>query len=142
MSKTICDKDSVHNLLSNVVALGCYIGPRLREYAQTTQDKVGVHIYPSGTTAVKAFVAKDFIFYDKKQCTIKILYEASLNKAALVIITWQIQITIKITKLSCLPWLQQTPTYILYVAQCKWYYELAGFTGPTIRATKGVRFYP
>jgi hypothetical protein len=50
-----------------------------------------VHPYPSGTTVVEAFVANDFIFYDKKKCTIKKLCEASLNKAALVKITWQIQ---------------------------------------------------
>ncbi len=40
---------------------------------------------------MKVFIAKDFIFYDKKQCTIKKLCEASLVKAALVKITWQIQ---------------------------------------------------
>jgi hypothetical protein len=32
-------KDSVSDLLFDVVALGRYIGPRLSEYAQTTQDK-------------------------------------------------------------------------------------------------------
>ncbi len=36
-------KDSVSDLLFDVVALGCYIGPRLSEYAQTTQDKVDYH---------------------------------------------------------------------------------------------------
>jgi hypothetical protein len=63
----------------------------LSEYAQTTQDKVNVHTYLSGTTVVKASVTNDFIFYDKKQCTIKKICEASLNKAALVKIAWQIQ---------------------------------------------------
>jgi hypothetical protein len=43
-------EDSVSNLLFDIVALGCYIGPCLSEYAQTTQDKVDYNIYPSGTT--------------------------------------------------------------------------------------------
>jgi hypothetical protein len=91
MFKNIHDKDLVHNLLFGVVALGHYIGPRLSKYTQTTQDKVDVHTYPSGTTVVKAFVANNFIFYDNKQHTINKLCEASLNKAALVKITWEIQ---------------------------------------------------
>ncbi len=36
------------DLLFNVVALGCYIGPRLSKYAQTTQDKVDHHTNLSG----------------------------------------------------------------------------------------------
>jgi hypothetical protein len=39
-------KDSVSDLLFDVVALGCYIGPCLSKYAQTTQDKVNHHTYP------------------------------------------------------------------------------------------------
>jgi hypothetical protein len=57
-------KDSVSDLLFNVMALSCYIRPHLWEYAQTTQDKVDYHTYPSGTTVIKAFIANDFIFYD------------------------------------------------------------------------------
>ncbi len=82
MSKTIRDEDSVHNLLFEDMAFGRYIWPSLSKYAQTTQDKVDVHTYPSGTTVVKAFVANDFVFYDQKQRIIKKLCEASLNKAA------------------------------------------------------------
>jgi hypothetical protein len=37
-------KDSVSDLLFDVVALDCYIGPR----TQTTQNKVDHHTYPSG----------------------------------------------------------------------------------------------
>ncbi len=33
-------KDSVSDLLFEVMALGRYIGPCLSKYAQTTQDKV------------------------------------------------------------------------------------------------------
>ncbi len=55
-------KDSVSDLLFDVVALGCYIGPCLSKYPQTTQDKVDHHTYPSGKTVIKAFIANDFIF--------------------------------------------------------------------------------
>ncbi len=61
-------KDSVSDLLFDIVALGCYIGPRLSKYAQTTQeDKVDYHTYPLGTTVIKAFIANNFIFYDKRK---------------------------------------------------------------------------
>jgi hypothetical protein len=53
--------------------------------------KVDLHTYPSGTTVVKALISNDFIFYDKKQCIIKDLNDASLTGAALVKITWWIQ---------------------------------------------------
>ncbi len=72
-----CD-DSVRDLLFDVVALGRYIGPHLSEYAQTTQDKVNYHTYPSGTTVIKAFIANDFIFYDDRKCIIKELNKDSL----------------------------------------------------------------
>ncbi len=60
-------KDSIGDLLFDVVALGCYIGPRLSKYAQTTQDKVDHHTYPSGKMVIKAFIANNFIFYDEKK---------------------------------------------------------------------------
>jgi hypothetical protein len=64
-------KDSISDLLFNVMALGHYIGPCLSEYAQTTQNKVNYHTYPSGTTVIKALIANYFIFYDKKKRIIK-----------------------------------------------------------------------
>jgi hypothetical protein len=66
-------KDSVSDLLFDVVALGRYIGPRLSEYTQTTQDKVDYHTYPSGTTVIKAFIANNFIFYNSRKHIIKII---------------------------------------------------------------------
>jgi hypothetical protein len=64
-------KDSVSDLLFDVVALGCYIGPCLSKYAQTTQDKVDHHTYPSGKMVIKAFITNNFIFYDEKKRVIK-----------------------------------------------------------------------
>jgi hypothetical protein len=91
MSKTSRDEDLVHNLLFDIVAISCFIGPCLNKYVQTSQENVNVHTYPSGNTVVKAFVANNIIFYSKKQRIIRDLNKASLNKAALVKITWGIQ---------------------------------------------------
>ncbi len=48
-----------------------FIGPRVREYAQTTQDKVDYHVYPSGTRVIKAFTANHFVFYDESGHVLK-----------------------------------------------------------------------
>ncbi len=77
-------KDSVSDLLFDVLALGCYIGPCLSKYAQTTQDKVDHHTYPSGKTVIKAFIANDFIFYDEKKRIVKNLNNDSLQGARFV----------------------------------------------------------
>jgi hypothetical protein len=63
----------------------------LSEYAQTTQDKVDHHTYPSGKTVIKVFITNDFIFYDEKKCVIKNLNNDSLQQARFVKITWRIQ---------------------------------------------------
>jgi hypothetical protein len=84
-------KDSVSDLLFDVVALGRYIRPRLSEYPETTQDKVDHHTYPSGNMVIKAFIANNFIFYDEKKCIVKNLNNDSLQQARFVKITWHIQ---------------------------------------------------
>ena len=63
----------------------------MSEYAQTTQDKVDYHTYPSGTTVIKAFIANDFIFYDGKKHIVKILDEDSFQQVRSVKVTWRIQ---------------------------------------------------
>jgi hypothetical protein len=84
-------EDSVSDLLFDVVALGRYIGPHLSKYAQTTQDKVDHHTYPSGKLDIKAFIANNFIFYDEKKRVIKNLNNDSLQRARFIKITWRIQ---------------------------------------------------
>jgi hypothetical protein len=84
-------KDSVSDLLFDVVALGRYIGPCLSKYPQTTQDKVNHHTYPSGKTVIKAFIANNFIFYNEKKHVVKDLSEESLQQDHFVKITWRIQ---------------------------------------------------
>ncbi len=73
------------------MALGRYIGPRLSKYAQTTQDKVDHHTYPSGKMVIKAFIANNFIFYNEKKRIVKDLNEVSFQKAHFVKITWRVQ---------------------------------------------------
>jgi hypothetical protein len=72
-------KHSVSDILFDVVALGCYIWPLLSEYAQTTQDKVDHHTYPSGKLVIKAFISNNFIFYDEKKHAVKDLNDDSLQ---------------------------------------------------------------
>ncbi len=84
-------KDSVSDLLFDVVALGHYMGSCLSEYAQTTQDNVDHHTYPSGKSVIKAFIANNFMFYDEKKRIVKNLNKDSLQHACFVKITWRIQ---------------------------------------------------
>ncbi len=72
------------------MALGHYIRPCLSEYAQTTEDMVDYHTYPSGITAIKAFIANDFIFYDNRKRITKELSKDALQQACFVKITWRI----------------------------------------------------
>jgi hypothetical protein len=63
--------DSDQNLLFDMLTLSHFIRPCISEYAQTTQDKVDYHVYPSGTGIIKAFTANDFVFYDKRGHVLK-----------------------------------------------------------------------
>jgi hypothetical protein len=63
----------------------------LREYAQTTQDKVNHHTYPSGKMVIKACIANNFIFYDEEKLVFKDLKGDSLQQACFVKITRRIQ---------------------------------------------------
>jgi hypothetical protein len=83
--------DAVNMLLRDVVTLGCYIGPRLSEYAQKNQKTVDVHTYLLGTTVIKAFTANDFFFYDAKKRIIEDLGPESIKSVTAVKITWRIQ---------------------------------------------------
>ncbi len=68
-----------------------FIGPCISEYAQTTQDKVDYHVYPSGTHVIKVFTANDFVFYDKSGHVLKKIDDSTLNLATSVQITWCIE---------------------------------------------------
>jgi hypothetical protein len=83
--------DSEQPTLFNLVVVGCYIGPRVSEYAQTTDKSVDYHVYPSGKQVIKAFTANDFRFFDKNSQAITDLSHASINVVDRVPITWRIQ---------------------------------------------------
>jgi hypothetical protein len=82
-----CDR----NLLFDMLTLSCFIGPCVSEYAQTTQDNVDYHVYPSGKRVIKAFTANDFVFYDKSGHVLKKIDDSTLDLATSVQITWYIQ---------------------------------------------------
>jgi hypothetical protein len=84
-----CNSDQ--NLLFDILTLARFIGPCVSEYAQTTQDKVDYHVYPSGTHVIKAFTANNFLFYNKNGHILTKINNSSLNLAASVQITWRIQ---------------------------------------------------
>jgi hypothetical protein len=46
------------------------LGLRVSEYAQTTQNEIDVHEYPSGKRVIKAFTPLDFIIHDKNNAII------------------------------------------------------------------------
>ena len=73
-----------------MLTLSRFIGPHISEYAQTTQDKVDYHVYPSGTRVIKAFTANDFVFYDKSGHILKKTDNSTLNLATSVQITGRI----------------------------------------------------
>jgi hypothetical protein len=82
--------DSDQNLLFDILTLAHFIGPRISEYSQTTQDKVNYQVYPSGTCIIKAFTANDFIFYDKNGHVLMKIDDSLLVLAASIQITWRI----------------------------------------------------
>jgi hypothetical protein len=84
-----CDSD--RNLIFDILTLAHFIGPCISEYAQTTQDKVDYHVYPSGACVIKAFTANDFLFYDKNGHVLTKIDDLSLDLALSVQFTWRIQ---------------------------------------------------
>jgi hypothetical protein len=83
--------DSEKNLMFDMTCLGCFIGPRVSEYAQTSAKKVDYHVYPSGTKVIKAFTADDFVFLDRSGHTLNLIDDSCLDQAHKVKITWKIQ---------------------------------------------------
>jgi hypothetical protein len=75
----------------DLVALGCYIGPHVSKYPQTTDKNVDYHVYPSGKQVIKAFTANNFQFFDKNSQDITELSDTSIEVINRVCITWRIQ---------------------------------------------------
>lgn len=83
--------DSADNVFFNLLALGRYIGPRLSEYAQTTQSTYDLHTYPSGRKVVKAFTSLDFVFYDENKICIEDMSNLGRDRAISMQVTWRVQ---------------------------------------------------
>jgi hypothetical protein len=75
----------------DVTTMGCYLGPRVSEYAQTTDRTVDYHVYPSGKRVIKAFIANDFLFIHANGQVITELSDASIEVVNRARITWRIQ---------------------------------------------------
>ncbi len=84
-------RDSKHSSLFNLVVIGCYIGPCMSKYAQTSDKNMDYHVYPSGKQVIKVFIASNFTFYDKKSQIIADLSNALFDTVERVRITWRIQ---------------------------------------------------
>ncbi len=119
-------KDSVSDLLFDVVAFGCYIGPRLSKYTQTTQDKVDHYTYPSGKMVFKAFIANNFIFYDEKKRIVKDLNKDSLQQARFIKISWRIHKNRQNGQSITLAAEIDQPKVCPCTARCNWYYGQNG----------------
>ncbi len=74
-----CSPDSEQRTLFDLVALGCYIGPRVSKYSQTTDKNVDYHVYPSRKQVIKAFTANNFQFFNKNSQVISELSDTSLQ---------------------------------------------------------------
>ncbi len=83
--------NSNQNLLFDILTLARFIRPPVSEYAQTTQDKVDYHVYPSGTRIIKAFSDNDFAFYDKNSHVLTNIDDLLFDSATSIQITWCIQ---------------------------------------------------
>ena len=83
--------DSEHRTLFDATTIGRYLGPRVSEFAQTTDKTVDYHVYPSGRKVIKAFIANDFQFIDVTGQVITGLIDTSIDVVDRVRVTWRIQ---------------------------------------------------
>lgn len=59
--------NSSASLISNIIWLARYVGPRLSEYGQKTQKKIDYHTWKSsGRRVVRSWIHEDFRFFDKQ----------------------------------------------------------------------------
>ena len=67
-----------------------FIGPLVREYAQTSPSTIDYHVYPSGNKVIKEFMANNFISYNKSGDLFILQNDKSTDIAKKIKITWQI----------------------------------------------------
>ena len=69
------------------------LGLRVAEYAQTTQNEIDVHEYPSGKRVIKALTPLDFITHDKNNAIIN-----EKNTATDLTVLKNVKVTFRIQK--------------------------------------------
>ena len=87
-------KDSIEDVFADWLSFIRITGLRCAEFAQKTQTKIDIHIYPSGRQVVKAFICRDWKFFDKQGIPMNV---HPLNKE---IITYpsKVEVTFRIQK--------------------------------------------
>jgi hypothetical protein len=88
---------------------GRYLGPRMSEFAQTTDKTVDYHVYLSGRRVIKSFIANDFQFIDVNGQVITRLTDTSINIVDRVRVTWRIitelsDASIDVIDRGCITW--------------------------------------
>ena len=73
-------KNSLEEVVSNIIAAGKFLGWQASKHSQTSQDKVDYHKYPSGKEVMKAINCNDVIYTDKKGKLTKIKKKSDLKK--------------------------------------------------------------
>ncbi len=84
-------QNSEQRTVFDVTTMGRYLGPRVSEYAQTTDKTVDYHVYPSGKQVIKAFIANEFQLINVNGQVITELSIASIEVIDRARITWRIQ---------------------------------------------------
>ncbi len=85
-------QDSFEAVMTDFLIIIRLLGLRVSEYAQTTQNEINVHEYPSGKGVIKAFTPLDFILYDKNNAIINETNTANqLTALQKVKVTFRIQ---------------------------------------------------
>ena len=66
------------------------IGPQVREYAQTSPSTIDYQVYLLGNKVINAFMANNFISYNKSGDLFILQNDKSTDIASKIKITWQI----------------------------------------------------
>ena len=86
-------QDSFEVVMCDFLIIIRILGFRVSEYAQTTQNEIDVHEYPSGKQVIKAFTPSDWIIYDKSNAII-----SETNIADQLTLLQKVKVTFRIQK--------------------------------------------
>ena len=86
-------QDSFKAVMTDFLIVIRLLGLRVAEYAQTTQNEIDVHEYPSGKRVIKALTPLDFIIHDKNNAIIN-----EKNTATDLTVLKNVKVTFRIQK--------------------------------------------